>query len=390
MNSNLNILIYECDHSGHRVDYINHLVNYTIQNNTNSKSVLFVLGEELICKLIDQGCKLNLVNLHSLNKVYLGEKNRNKLLLKDLEKLIDKNQNIEKVILMNFDLFIITFFKSAFLKNTLIKTILFRPFVHFPKVKLKDKIKYLIKKIILKLVIIRNKNIEKIFILNDHEAVSKLNKTFFKMKELDYKFNHLPDPVKNIMISNTKKIIDSQIIFLVIGTIDEKKNIIPLLKSLNSIACNAKELKIKLIIAGKISNHFKLELIDKCQFYGNSYVIEIIDKFLTETEFEKYMEISDSVFMAYKGFYSSSGILGHSISHLKPIIFSQGTLVEQIAKKYSIGFGCDPNSIDSIIDSVIEIIELTKDNNFIVEYLDRRKEFVLEYSPQRFCENLLN
>jgi hypothetical protein len=391
MGSSVNIIIYECDYTGHRVNYLIHLIEYVIQNDSYTQSVLFVLGEELLNKLKNERSQLDLVNIHSLEEVYVGDPNRNKLLLKDLENIIDEIKTIEKVVLMNFDLFIYSFFKRKYLVQIAVRTIFFRPYVHFPNSNLKDKTKYFIKKLILKYVLVRNQNIEKIFILNDKKAVSLLNTIFFNQNKSDYKFYQLPDPVKNSekLITYRRRNIDSVINFLVIGTIDEKKNVTALLQAMQSISNTSKQFKIRLTISGKIVNHFKQELLDKCSVYGVSFEIEIIDKFLTETEFENNMEISDCVFMAYKGFYSSSGILGHAISYLKPIIFSNDTLVEQMAKKYSVGFGCNPESVDSIQSSLKDVIKLLVENKFQEKYLKRRQQFVLEYSPERFCEILI-
>jgi glycosyltransferase involved in cell wall biosynthesis len=203
---------------------------------------------------------------------------------------------------MNFDLFIFSFLKKKYLGKIAVRTIFFRPFVHFPNINLNDKIKNFIKELVLKYVLVRNHNLEKIFILNDNVAVSLLNNIFFTLNKSNYKFHQLPDPVKKSkkVITNRIKNIDSVINFLVIGTIDEKKNVIALLEAIQSISNTSKQFKIKLTIAGKVANHFKQELIDKCLICRDSFEIEIIDKFLSETEFENNMEISECVFMAYK------------------------------------------------------------------------------------------
>jgi glycosyltransferase involved in cell wall biosynthesis len=60
-----------------------------------------------------------------------------------------------------------------------------------------------------------------------------------------------------------------------------------------------------------------------------------------------------------------------------------------MAKEYSVGFGCYPDSVDSIISSLTEAIKLLVENKFLEKYLKRRQQFVLEYSPERFCDILI-
>lgn len=391
MSSSQEIIIYECDHSGHRVDYLSHLIEYVIKNEAYLRSVLFVLGEELISKLKNENCRLDLVNVYQLDNVYIGVKNRNKFLLKSLKVLLIERENVKKVIFLNFDLFIYSFLWNSVFENVSLRAILFRPFVHFPSIDFKDKVKIFCKKLILKFIFFKNRNIEKIFILNDLHATHSLNQIFFKLDESAYKFQTLPDPVKetHFLIENRILGNNSKIDILIIGAIDEKKNVLALMDALYVISSNGCSVNIKLTIAGKIASHFKQLLLEKQKEFICFFEIDMIDKYLESSEFDNFIINSDCIFLAYKGFYSSSGILGHAINNLKPIIFSSDTLVSRIAKEYSVGFGCNPNSVESIASAIIEIFKLLNTNNYSRIYLKNRKKFLFEYSPERFCELLI-
>lgn len=384
------MIIYECDHSGHRVGYLTHIINYVNQDVNCLNKILFVLGDELINKLVNECVDLNYINLHKLVNIYHGNPQRGVLLLKDLNKILEKNPTIEKLVLMNFDLFIYTFLKEGINKKVEIRTIFFRPYIHFPKVSLKNKVQYFIKKNILRFLFLKNKNLSKVFILNDEKGVEELNSTFVKDKVK--RFYYLPDPVKVIQSVSCEKsnLNANHISFLIIGTIDEKKNIRNFFNALLRLQETNLEVKIKVTVAGKVANHFKKELYELVYVSKESGIeIDLIDKFLSENEFDDLLNRTDAVFLAYSGFYSSSGILGHSISNLKFFIYSKGGLIEQIGIKYNVGVGCYPENIDSIIFALSEVIRISRSREYIAKYALNRVKYLNEYRPELFVETLL-
>lgn len=385
------MILYECDHSGHRVGYLTHIINYVNQDDNCLDNILFVMGEELVKKLSYEGVDLTMINLRILKNVYHGNHQRDIFLLKDLKNIISENPTIDKLVLMNFDLFVYTFLKAGINKKIEIRTIFFRPYIHFPAVSLKNKVQYFIKKNILRFLFLKNKNLSKVFILNDEKGVEELNSTFFKDKAK--RFYYLPDPVKVTHgVSCEKSNLNANhISFLIIGTIDEKKNVRNFLNALLRLHETNLEVKIKVMIAGKVANHFKKELYQLVHVSKEAGIeIELIDKFLSEDEFDYLFKKSDVVFLAYCGFYSSSGILGHAISNTKLIIYSENSLVERLALKYSIGQSCNPESIDSICSAIKTVINIVLKMDTFIGYQLKREMFQCDFTPDRFVRLLIN
>jgi glycosyltransferase involved in cell wall biosynthesis len=238
----------------------------------------------------------------------------------------------------------------------------------------------------------KNKNIKKIFVLNDPWAAKFFEKKYDNWKKI---FCDLPDPIpekngnitKDYDLINKYQIDPKSIKLLVFGRIDSRKNIRIILDSILIISYKKNE-KFSFFIFGKCNNdvlendlRYKIRQIEKeCE------KVEVIfeNKFMSEREKNKIFREVDIVLAIYSNFYSSSGVLGHAVKSSKPVITSKFGLMNFLIKRYELGEVADPNSAQSIADAIEKVM------NSGARYEKSREKFLKQRRPVKFAEKLLS
>jgi glycosyltransferase involved in cell wall biosynthesis len=392
MNKAKKTIIFECWGTGHRMAYVGYLLNYVSQNAHLSNQVVFLLGSDLYNKLKANGYDLTNTVIHVLPEEFDSPSIKASQAIGSIVRTIAEFPTISDVILLNYDLFQYSFLLSSPLKAFNVKSIWFRPIVHIPVKNFKSKLKLSAKLVLLKATLYLNSNISKLFILNDHEGAGRLNKKLFGGNRQVFSF--LADPVDEKRLPEEtsgsvkqKYLLDSSAKnMLITGSIDAKKNIGNILTAICELP---KDVSVRLIIAGQIRSSYQAEFdqimtsFHQRQDLQERIKIMTVPRFLTQQEFDEYMLVTDIVLMAYKDFYSSSGILGHAAKYRKPVLGSSVGLINDLIQQYEIGVTADPNDVKSIKHGIEQI--LTK--NIVQQNYQR---FLSDFTEEKFCKSLLD
>lgn len=389
MIDKIQTIIYESDHTGHRLDYVSHLVRFVKAEPVSTQSTyLFLLHSELIKKLSNSGLDLEGLNMEAISNLYEGERWQNFLLLKDLREQLRKYRNCTSVALLNFDRF--QYSLPVYPLKADVRTIWFRPMIHQPSNTFKEKLKVFGKTVLLNIVAARINTSSKVFILNDSSGTRSMNQKHLISK--NKVFNFLPDPVDTdffldidpVEARKQLNLDTNKPVFLFIGSIDEKKNVPKSLEALGQ----SKELEsAQVLIVGKVNSSYRQELygfIDEFKKRNPHLEITMDDRYISQEEFHRYVLASNAILMVYRDFYSSSGIFGFACMYRKPVITSNIGLVGQLVKEYKIGYAADPLVTASIKDKIDQLCRSRFEvNGDYYGYIRRNK-------PEKFSALLLN
>lgn len=250
------------------------------------------------------------------------------------------------------------------------------------KENLKFKLWRLKKSLMLRLFV-SNKSIKNVFLLNDQSAVNDFNKQYRSV------FRYLPDPIfdypidTNLNIRKLFGITSNQKILLIFGAIDERKNIPNLLKAAEQLS--ETENLFFLIVGAKLANYQVplQELIKESEMVNPNLKIHWEKRFVDNGEMEAFFQQSDSVWVAYKDFFTSSGIVGLAAKYKKPMIGSSYGVIGEIIEQNQFGETVEPTNLE-------EIAPYLEQMNKAEELLSINSEkFVAEHSPYSFGKILL-
>jgi len=371
-------LIFESGYTGHRSEHISHLMRFINSHDDLHGRYIFLLNEQMnsfLGKLVlSQNYLIKFTNFE----------------WQIISKIIKELNNINGMIFMDIDPYLILLASNRFKKyNLSVRGTLFQPYIHFKEAG--GGFSFFIKKVFKnylfqKYSVFLNSNIIKVFILNDKESVSILNK---KIKNIFY---NLPDPIetdiKNIDSNTADNIVKKYAIepdkknLLVFGSIDARKNLINIIDALRLLPREIKK-DIHLVIAGKFENSVREKYLEYIQKYNNEISITHNDGFVNDEDRQLLFERCDFVLMPYINFFSASGILAHSINHNKNVIVSNKGIIGRIVKEHEIGIAVDSSSPEEIKKGIYELIVNNKSYQYNSEAL------VNLYSPENFCKTIL-
>lgn len=396
MENKSTCVIFESLYTGHRSEYIRHLMKFINSQKDLHGEYMFILNEKM-SELLGELCMSSnyFINFIDFDNIDPTKKHRN-LITKSfwewklISGLISKQMTIQEIIFMNIDPYLVLVASPQFKKfNLAVKGILFQPYIHFKEID--GGITFFIKNVVKNYIfqkysIFMNSNIIKIFILNDRKGVDLMN------KQVKNVFFNLPDPIENdissINVATTTKIKEKYAIkgdnknLLVFGSIDDRKNIITIIDSLRLLPPEIKK-NIHLIIAGKFYENVRESYIQHIEKYKNEISIIYNDAFVNAEEREPLFQSCDLVLMAYVNFFSASSVLGHSIIHNKNVLASNKGIIGRIVTENNIGITVDPTNPNEIKEAIGEL--LINHSNF--EY--NSEILVDEFSPINFSQKIL-
>ncbi|WP_169337655.1 glycosyltransferase family 4 protein [Segetibacter koreensis] len=389
-NNNKMSVVLETWFTGHRSEYIAHLMRFINSRPDLHGKYIFILNERLRSLLGELISSSN----YSVEFIEINKHPRNYISKSFWEwnivsQIISRRGNIGEIIFMDIDSNLILVSSPKFKKfNLTVKGILFQPYVHFEEIKggFSFYIKKVFKNFLLqKFAVLLNSNIRKIFILNDKNTVNIMNK---KIKPVFY---NLPDPIENVnngASDNFKNIIDKYGIknnnknLLVFGSIDYRKNLINIIDALRLLPSEIKK-KVHLVIAGKIGTEMRDEYIPHIEKYKDEISISYNDTFVNAEEREPLFKSCDLVLMPYRNFYSASSVLGHAISYNKNVIAPNKGLLGKIVKENKIGIVVDPLNPAAIKEAINQVLSNPS------KYAYDSKMLMEEYSAANFSKLIL-
>ena len=143
--------------------YVGYLLNYVARNASLSDQVVFLIGSDLYKKLKANNFDITNTFIHVLPEEFDSPGIKAPQAVDAIVETVSKFPTISEVILLNYDLFQYSFLLPSPLRAFTIKSIWFRPIVHFPAQSFKSKIKISAKFLLLKTTLSLNSNISKLF-----------------------------------------------------------------------------------------------------------------------------------------------------------------------------------------------------------------------------------
>ena len=384
-------IILETNYTGHRSEYVSHLMKFINTQAGLYGKFVFILDEKMNALLGELSKSPN----YSIRYFDFDKKHKNSVARSFWEwnliaELILELKSIREIMFMDIDPYLVLLISSRFKKlNLSVKGILFQPYVHFKEIN--GGISFYMKKVFKnylfqKYSVFINSNIHKIFILNDKNSVAIMNK---KIKKVFY---NLPDPIENDIIDidaeSSEKIKEKYAIklgkknLLLFGSIDDRKNLINIIDSLRLLPAEAKK-NIHLIIAGKLSEDVKDKYIEHIEKHKTEVSIAYNNGFVNAREREPLFENCDLVLMPYINFFSASSVLGHTIIHNKNVVVSNMGIIGRFVNEHKVGISVDPRNTNAIKEAIRTLLynskEFEYDNTHLVD----------EFSPLNFSKTIL-
>ena len=231
-------------------------------------------------------------------------------------------------------------------------------------------------------LLLSNKSLKSVFILNDQESVDSLNRQF-KTSIFKVLIDPIPNytPIDNFDIYKEYSIDNGRKIFLHIGALDYRKGSLDILNSIQYLAEDILS-KIHILYVGLAKDGLKLDLIRKKQEISHLNLFTWDESFVDNDKMRSLFDQCHIVLMPYKNSEASSGILGHAANSNKPVIATGKGLLKELVLQYNLGSLVDDVTPENIGKAISQAA------NIGIEIGDT-KSFVTLRSPTAFAKKLL-
>lgn len=369
--------------AGHNISYINQIVSQIIDHKIEG---VFLLLNREARSLINIEC--NFVFFLSVLEQESISRAQKSIFLKRRELKIIQNYALrlkcKKIILMELDKYIIPllFFGSYFFSYS---GILFRPYLRAWHST--NKLVFFLKGLLHKMFF-RFDFVEKVFILNDEKVVK------FYLDKGVRKVRYLVDPV---IIENENRIYSQSIfdkygikaqkkVILVFGALSDRKNIGFLIETLALLPMEFAN-EFSLLIVGTSRNNYenRLNELKKILLKHRPEIDFILDyRYVDDEEILPLISQSTLIYLLYKDFYYSSGILGLVAFSNGYCLVPKGTLMEDLVNYYGIG---DSIEIDSKEELMVKLQSVAKGD--IPKYSNGAISYCKNHEIVEFTNTLL-
>lgn len=383
-------LFFDIHITGHHSEYIDHLLSHIIDDKRNH--YVFVVHQDFASKFPVISAKAQsksnvaLVQVNANETLNLNVKNRFKRSLNNF-KVVDryaKKFNADEVFLLHINVFQIALgLKKIDYK---ISGILFMQFTNMKVNNLRSSYFY-IRRYFPFILMLKQKKINQIFLLNDQDSANFLNNRYFTKI-----FKQLPDPIPNIpslkdfSISEFSGFEKNRKFFLHFGGISDRKGSMEILEAIFKLPAEI-QAKLGLIFAGKSSDTNFTDtiefLIKKINNQTKARVLWV-NSFVENTLMSSLFKASDVILMPYKNPEASSGIMGHAINFKKPIISTNAGLIGKIINQNRFGF-----LVDSVTpEEIAKAIEKSYENHDDI-LNDNYDGYLKNHSVELFSKKIL-
>lgn len=229
---------------------------------------------------------------------------------------------------------------------------------------------------------LRNPQLKTLFCL-DPFASKQINRIYKTTKALT-----LPDPVEipsqvEILPEDLKaklKIQPDRKIFLLFGSLDERKGIYKVLDALLLLSPEQCQ-QICLFLVGR-ANPTEEALINACiTEVCQKQPVQIITEleFVSEQAMQAYFHLADVILALYQRHVGMSGVLLQAAAAKKPVLSSNYGLMGELVRRYKLGLALDATSTNEIAQGFTQFL----DNSTIIPY---DKENVRAFAEQNIAE----
>ncbi|MDJ0581301.1 glycosyltransferase [Crocosphaera sp.] len=224
----------------------------------------------------------------------------------------------------------------------------------------------------------------------------------FAVQEIKSKFktdkiSYLPDPVSkkyqeidNKVLRKKYQISQEKVIFLLFGSLSERKGMNQLLKSILLLSDQECQ-QICLILAGKINNleTQNVELLqERINYVQDKKPIQLIqdNQFIPDAKLSEYFQLTDIVLITYPRHVGMSGVLLLASAYEKPVLASNYGLVGKLVNNHHLGITINATNPEEIANGIKNYLNNSKTINF--ETISAQ-QFSQEHSPEKFSNILL-
>lgn len=148
-------------------------------------------------------------------------------------------------------------------------------------------------------------------------------------------------------------------VLLVYGSLTQRKGIVQLLEALSNPAAPH---ELVVLLAGRASEDMQalLESPAVKRLRENGRLILRIG-FHDDADEYQVFKASNFVWLGYvSGFYGSSGVLYQAVSVGLPVVAMEQGLIGRIVRKHQLGVTVDPNSTESVLNGLMEVLQLKR------------------------------
>ncbi|MDM8176670.1 MULTISPECIES: glycosyltransferase [Olivibacter] len=341
-------LFFDIMITGHHVEYIDHMVNYLREKEDGHNYVFVVHPQfeerfpEIAIKIKEaRNLRLVCVSLHEFEKTQgrgLVKMSFNTYRLAHRYAL---QVGADHVCFLYFNLLQLPLI--FYTPSYSVSGILFLQFYRMHRGSLKERIKYLRKYLITK-GYTGNKKVNRVFVLNDEQTVSFLNRKFKTSI-----FKTLADPIPNIepleafSVYEHYGISKDRQIYLHIGSLSDRKGTIEFVNSATYLKPEV-QMKVVFLLVGKAGNSQEEEELQLAlnELRMKTQVPIIWDnRFVPNAMMKSLFNQCYAVVIPYKNAEASSGILGHAAASNKMVITTGKGLLKDIVNTYQLGLLVD-------------------------------------------------
>ena len=373
--------------NGHKFGFINNLLLYIESLNTDDQ-YFFLTNNSEEFELKSDRKNIQILKLSNEEQTHISAQKRYLLKCWEEWKIIKSfanNQNIDRVILMEFDPYQLGIAFTRFRFE--VSGIWFRPYhrmmpendgikakIHF--------IKHILQKKVTFLPALLNHSLKKVFVLNDEEVRSFFN--FFSDK-----IHYLPDPIfiypkaEGFDLRKKYQIPAKNLILLQFGNMDERKNNENIIKALELIPAEVAN-KVTFLVIGKFAEGYREQQVLKLKSEKATYQLITHNQFVTDQEMEATFAQSDVIMRMNVNFYGSSGVVGSAALHNKPVIVSNHGVMNDQVIKYYLGKTLAPDDVEGIKDTIMSYFENPEERK-----VDGKK-YLESHSAEAYARMLLD
>ena len=383
-------LFFDIAITGHHSEYIGHIINYLDNVKFENNQFYFVVNPKFATTFPDIHYQASMIkNLkwipisdYELMKVEGSNGIWSSLMAMKILDNYSKKFEVDDVMVLDFHP--IKYASIFYTPPYRMSSILFLLFHRLNKETWKQKLEYFKRYYITKWSS-TNKQLNKIFILNDSDAVVFMNKEF----ETNC-FEMLPDPIPKLKpledfdIYNHYAINQGRKIFLHIGALGERKGTREVIEAAKYLSM-ANQKKIAVLLVGKASNVEDEELyLRLIAAIKKNTDVQIIweNQFVPNQMMKSLFDQCDTVLLPYKNAEFSSGILGHAAAANKRVIATNAGLIKKLVNTYQLGMLVDNPTAEELADKISEIISIPPNRG-------GQTKFVEEHSPEVFAQTIL-
>ena len=188
----------------------------------------------------------------------------------------------------------------------------------------------------------------KIFVLNDPESASKLNKLYKTAKFLPIADPYVPISTEHLEdIRELFGIEKSKKLFVHFGAMNTNKATLEILESMKGLTPEEKR-NYSFFFAGRVESDIKDRFYQLYEELKNDVQIIVKDEFCSYEFFASLCTACDAILTPYRRTAQSSGLIGYASQFGKPVIAVTKGLLGQLVREYELGVLIDDNDPDSM------------------------------------------